>query len=114
MAQCRTAVDPSKLRVISMLTTVALIGLFALFVLAAVVGLVDTGSQRSAWDRIAAARKEIFEARRMIDELTVALQIREDRLKLRERAVRAWEDAVAERERRLPPEGDDPEGVPAA
>ena len=48
----------------------------------------------------------------MIDELTVALQIREDRLKLRERAVRAWEDAVAERERRLPPEGDEHRGGP--
>ena len=65
-----------------------------MFALATVIGLVDSGSQRSAWNRIAAARKEIFEDRREIDELTVALQVREDRLKLRERAVRIREEAV--------------------
>ncbi len=101
-------------KVIEMLTTVALLGMFALFGLAVVIGLVDSGSQRSAWNRIAAARKEIFADKRAIDELTIALQVREDRLKLRERAVRAREEAVAARERRLPPEGDRPEGPSAA
>jgi hypothetical protein len=97
-----------------MLTTVTIVGLLIMFGLATAIGLADSGSQRSAWNRIAAARKEIFADRRAIDELTVALQVQEDRLTLRERAVRVREEAVAERERRLPPEGDGPEGVPAA
>ena len=97
-----------------MVATVAIVGLLILFGLATVIGLADSGSQRSAWNRIAAARKEIFEDRRAIDELTVALQVREDRLKLRERAVRVREEAVAARERRLPPEGDQPGGPSAA
>ena len=97
-----------------MVATVAIVGLLILFGLATAIGLVESGSQRSAWDRIAAARKEIFEDRRAIDELTVALQVREDRLKLRERAVRIREEDVAARERRLPPQGDRPEGPSAA
>jgi hypothetical protein len=97
-----------------MLTTVALIGMFALFGLAVVIGLVDSGSQRSAWNRIAAARKEIFEDRRAIHDQVVDLRIRTERLKLREHALRAREEAVALRERRLPPEDDGPEGIPAA
>ena len=67
-----------------MAATVAIVGLLIMFALATIVGLVESGSQRSAWNRIAAARKEISEDRRAIDELTVALQVREDRLKLRE------------------------------
>ena len=97
-----------------MVATVAIVGLLVLFGLATVIGLVDSGSQRSAWNRIAAAREEIFADRREIDELTVALQVWESQLELRERAVRAREEAVAAREHRLPPEGDGPEGVPAA
>ena len=84
------------------------------FALATIIGLIDSRSQRSAWNRIAAARKEIFEDRRVIDELTVALQVREDQLELREQAVRGREEAVAGREQRLPPKDDGPEGVPAA
>ena len=96
-----------------MLATIALTGMLVLFALATIIGLIDSGSQRSAWNRIAAARKEISENRREIDELTVALQVWESQLELRERAVRAREEAVAARERRLPPD-DGPEGVPAA
>ena len=97
-----------------MVATVAIVGLLILFGLATAIGLVESGSQRSAWNRIAAARKEIFADRRAIDELTVALQVREDRLRLRERAVRIREEAVVVRELRLPPEGDQSQGPPAA
>jgi hypothetical protein len=101
-------------KVIEMLATIALTGTLVLFALATIIGLIDSRSQRSAWNRIAAARKEIFEDRRVIDELTVALQVREDQLELREQAVRGREEAVAGREQRLPPKDDGPEGVPAA
>jgi hypothetical protein len=94
--------------------TVAIVGLLILFGLAIVIGLADSGSQRSAWNRIAAARKEIFQDRREIDELTVAQHVREDRLRLRERAVGVREEAVAARERRQPPEDGRPEGPSAA
>ena len=97
-----------------MVATIAIAGLLIMFALAAVIGLVDSGSQRSAWNRIAAARKEIFADRRAIDELTVALQVREDRLKLRERAVRIREEAVVVRELHLPPEDGRPGGPSAA
>lgn len=97
-----------------MAATVAIVGLLIMFALATVIGLVESGSQRSAWNRIAAARKEIFEDRRKIDELTVALQVREDRLKLRERAVRIREEAVVARELRLPLESGRPGGPSAA
>ena len=63
-----------------MTAAIAVIGVTILIGLAVTAGVVDSGSQRSAWNRIAAARKEISEDRRVIDELTVALQVREDRL----------------------------------
>ena len=88
-----------------MTATIAIVGLLFLLAVAAAIGLADSGSQRSAWRRIAAARREIFEDRRVIDELTVALQVREDEVRRLENAVRQREKGVAERERRLPPDG---------
>lgn len=97
-----------------MLTTVAIIGLFTLLALGALAGLLDGSSQRSGWNKIAAARKEIGHDRQVIDELTVALQVWESQLELRERAVRVREEDVAARERGLPPEGGRPGGPSAA
>ena len=90
-----------------MMVTVALIGMFLLFALAAAAGLVDSRSQHSAWRRIATARREISSDRRLIDELTIGLQVLEEDLTRRESVVRAREAAVAERERRSGLDGSD-------
>ena len=91
-----------------MLVTVALTGMFLLFALAAASGLIDSRSQDSAWRRIAVARREIGEDRRLVSELTIQLQVLEADLALRESAVRAREAAVAERERALGLGGNQP------
>jgi flagellar motility protein MotE (MotC chaperone) len=81
--------------VIDVLVTVALGGMLALFALAALAGFVDSRSQQSAWNRIAARRRELTEIRDALGEQQVRLEVREEELDARERRLRVREQAVA-------------------
>jgi hypothetical protein len=85
--------------VIGMLTTVAIGATLVLLGLATLVGVIDGRSQRSAWNRIAVARRGLFEVGQALDDRETALDVREDELDARSRRLRAAERRLDARTR---------------
>jgi uncharacterized protein (DUF3084 family) len=80
--------------------TVVIGGLGVLVALAALIGIaLDREARNGAWTRIAAARRDVAERTRELEQREVAVAVREAELDAREQAL-ARREAALERRRR--------------